>query len=505
MADSSDPFYPQAAPAYWQAGWRGVLPFAHRTKKPAPSVRCAAHPKRAEPNCPDCISYTGYSGVDPSYADLLAWSEDFPNGNLGLRLPSGVIGIDVDAYGAKTGAEALAEAQRRWGQLPAGPRSTSRTDSPVSGIRLFRIPPGMLLEQAISFPEMSIGDIDIIQHHHRYTMVWPSIHPEGRPYWWLNAEGQTIGIPEPDSLPWLPESWQNALKLTPRTFDMNAESYDVRGAITQGEMSGPVHARVQQAIRELNTPGQSRHDTACRHVIALLRLGKNGEPGVHPALTLLCETFIAVTQVDHSRTPDVARSEFGRMITNPNAARELSQPGLTDWIRSVIVEEFQKPAETQSAPPAPGADSQQPDGASDEHVLQPDDGTAHSSAPSSHLEEIERGFWQSRESLNIIYTASLARMCSPWSVLAFCVARTLQQVRPNWTLPPIIGGPGSLNWFAAIVDRSGGGKTISKSLARELIPAAIVERNLGSGEGITTAFRKPGVKKDDHGESNVAV
>lgn len=113
------------------------------------------------------------------------------------------------------------------------------------------------------------------------------------------------------------------------------------------------------------------------------------------------------------------------------------------------------------------------------------------------LEAIEGDFWESRESLALIYSAALSRLSSPWAVLAFCAARALTLVPPRWTLPPIIGGRGSLNWFAALATKSGGGKDSASAVARELVPQAVYERNLGSGEGMLAAFERP--KNDDAG------
>ena len=55
-------------------------------------------------------------------------------------------------------------------------------------------------------------------------------------------------------------------------------------------------------------------------------------------------------------------------------------------------------------------------------------------------------------------------------------------------LPALIGGPGSLNWFAAICAASGGGKGSAAACARHLIPQHIETRPLGSGEGIIAAY-----------------
>jgi len=109
--------------------------------------------------------------------------------------------------------------------------------------------------------------------------------------------------------------------------------------------------------------------------------------------------------------------------------------------------------------------------------------------------QIERGFWTSRESLQDIYLGALSRMCSPWAVLGFCAARALAMVRPNCVLPPLIGGPGSLNWFCAIAAPSGGGKGSASSAAKELVKEYVRQRNLGSGEGIVDAYVKPADKE----------
>lgn len=109
--------------------------------------------------------------------------------------------------------------------------------------------------------------------------------------------------------------------------------------------------------------------------------------------------------------------------------------------------------------------------------------------------DIERGFWTRRESLKQIYIAALARMCSPWAVLGYCAARVLALVRPHTLLPPLIGGPGSLNWFCAIAANSGGGKGSAASSSRELVNEYVMQRNLGSGEGVIDAYVKPANKE----------
>ena len=180
---------------YHRLGWPSVLPVPAYAKEPPPT------------------GYTGHAGIDPSYADMCTWAQEHPGGNLALRLPDNVIGIDVDAYGKKTGAATLAEVEKRWGPLPPTYCSSSRTDG-VSGIRLYRVPPGTVLRDGIRFPELGIGDIDIVQRHHRYVMSWPSLHPERRQYLWIReADGVVLDTPPgPADLPDLPQEWLEALR-----------------------------------------------------------------------------------------------------------------------------------------------------------------------------------------------------------------------------------------------------------------------------------------------------
>ena len=114
----------------------------------------------------------------------------------------------------------------------------------------------------------------------------------------------------------------------------------------------------------------------------------------------------------------------------------------------------------------------------------------------SPLEAIEGHFWESRESLKLIYDAALSQMCAPWAVLACCAARTLAQVPPHITLPGIIGGEGSLNWFAAIVAKSGGGKGAANAVATKLVPGDVIARGAGSGEGMIEAYNRKADPQD---------
>lgn len=115
-----------------------------------------------------------------------------------------------------------------------------------------------------------------------------------------------------------------------------------------------------------------------------------------------------------------------------------------------------------------------------------DDPTRPATAPYD-VRHLEGDFWQ-RPSLAHIYNTALGRMCAPWAVLAYSVVRALSKVSPALKLPPLIGGPGSLNYYAVVVAGSGGGKSAAGDVAAELVPGDIHIAHLGSGEGFLEAF-----------------
>jgi replicative DNA helicase len=59
----------------------------------------------------------------------------------------------------------------------------------------------------------------------------------------------------------------------------------------------------------------SRHDDTLHHVLRLLRMGKNGEPGVGDALGLLREEFVKVVGDDREGGEVEAEAEFDRMVS----------------------------------------------------------------------------------------------------------------------------------------------------------------------------------------------
>lgn len=266
--------YAQAADLYWRAGWHGILPLPAQAKKNPPA------------------GYTGSGGRYPSYPDIAAWVEDHAGGNIALRMPPNVIGLDVDDYGDKNGGKTLALAEAAHGPLPPTWRTTSRDDG-VSGIRLYRVPEGL------AWPGEIGPGTEIIQRNHRYALVWPSVHPEGRTYRWISPDGiVSTHIPDPDLLPPLPEAWvanftggQMAQEVTRNTI-----KYDdaIAWVVAQPGATLAPCARMERVIEgaRADIGNGSAHNPARDYSLRIIRLGEEQHRGSVTALGIAREAFM---------------------------------------------------------------------------------------------------------------------------------------------------------------------------------------------------------------------
>lgn len=204
--------YARAAPEYFRAGWQ-PLPLPPRAKKSPPS------------------GFTGSDGkLIGSIETINRWTRNprVAAGNLGLHLLHPFVGIDVDTHGAglesKIGADTLAAAQAELGPLPPTLISTARgeTVSPlISGIRVFRLPPGtprLTADAERALNDRFGADIDVISQAYRYMVVWPSTNPDAddAEYCWYrqlpDGSVEAIdGVPERAMTAELPRSWVDLL------------------------------------------------------------------------------------------------------------------------------------------------------------------------------------------------------------------------------------------------------------------------------------------------------
>lgn len=262
--------FASACADYAAAGWTCIIPVPQEAKFPPPE------------------GFTGAAGRDTSTEDLVSWAGSHASHSVALRLPDGVIGIDVDDYEkngkSKHGASTLAQREQEWGPLPATWSSTARGSAGGPGpsrIMFFRVPPGRYATGAGP-------DIDVIQRHHRYTVVAPSVNPEtGTAYQWYDPDGQPAErVPSPDDLAWLPESWTAMLTEGATTAGPAPASRDAGQLLLDILLMDRTMPCAETdnagrtALAELAqaAPG-SRHDLMTGHVYHLIQLGAEGHAG----------------------------------------------------------------------------------------------------------------------------------------------------------------------------------------------------------------------------------
>jgi hypothetical protein len=240
-----------------------------------------------------------------------------PNRNLGLRMPPGVIGIDVDDYDGKTGAVTLRELEDKAGQrLPATWVLTAREDK-ASGIRLFRIPADTKLADQT--------DIEMIQRHHRYAMAAGSLHKTGKIYRLLRSDtwAEAPVIPHVDELPMLPGAWVKLLKAKDQTKDF-------AGVVVQSdehvqswlsEHSAGVGWGQTDAVRAYDTAWGdygSRNTSVFVALAQALRAAKDGKVGAADAIAWISERHYAACAADGNRAgrneEEVTRA-VGRIVS----------------------------------------------------------------------------------------------------------------------------------------------------------------------------------------------
>jgi hypothetical protein len=290
--------YGSAAESYWEAGWRGILPLPLRDKKLA------------------IKGWSGRHGITPSWADIQSWIDDGPH-NICLRMPDNLLGLDVDAYDGKTGLQTFAAAEERWGKLPPTWRTTSRDDG-VSGIRLYIIPPGL------KWPgQLPGGGVELCHLAHRYVVAPPSVHPEGRRYRWINPDGMdTFAVPSPDELPRLPINWIMNLSLGVYVEEpLSADMTKVEIAAWLSERPGfggepcRIMARYLESALTSMTSG-SRHDTALKAFLQLVRFAASGHTGLGQAVRKIRSAFVDAVVGDKSRSNDEAGFEVEKMLAS---------------------------------------------------------------------------------------------------------------------------------------------------------------------------------------------
>lgn len=209
------PRYADGVNLYLAAGWAGVLPLPTGAKAPPPT------------------GMTGAGGRDPNPDEIETWRTGpaWAAGNLCLRLPKDVVGIDVDAYGDKAGDEELDRLIEEHDLPPLPPTWTSSARPFPSGIRFYRLPEGVDESQCKA---ALCAWVDVVRHGHRYAVAWPSLHPSGGEYRWRMPSGRMADegeVPRVADLPVLPAEWV-AVLVDPKASGSTSRSSHAKGRVT---------------------------------------------------------------------------------------------------------------------------------------------------------------------------------------------------------------------------------------------------------------------------------
>ena len=429
-----------AAERYRAKGWTNTLPLPAKKKTPPPS------------------GFTGHGGRTVETDDLRRWRSDgwrdreghYQPGNIALRAAPNQLGLDVDAYDSKRGAETLAALEQACGPLPRTWISTSRTDG--SGIRWYRVPPGQ------GWPGVAGDGIEIIQHGHRYAVVAPSIHPgTGQPYRWTDPNGElTDEPPSPGALPELPEAWRchllgtdtNGATVSAKPGTLSADRTRRRAArewlagLPDGEPCAYVGRLAADLYAAARREDGNAYDGSRDHVLAALRAGETGHPGVPGVLARGREVYVTTVAADRGGEA-VAGGEWDRFTEGAAVL--------------VIADPHGRAGRGCDCVPMINSD--------------PD------------------AFWSERLVLAHVHAFARARMCSPWAVLGVILARVITAVPPQALLPPYVGGHASLNLFIGLVGPSGSGKGAAEVAAADAVNVGPIETaSPGSGEGLAHLF-----------------
>ncbi len=136
-------------------------------------------------------------------------------------------------------------------------------------------------------------------------------------------------------------------------------------------------------------------------------------------------------------------------------------------------------------------------------------------APERAVATLAADLWDARPVLRHLHDFARARMVAPLAVLGVAMARIAAATPAGYVLPPLVGGPGSMNLLVALVGPSGAGKGAAHAAAedalnlsgfRDAISSETVLHtpDVGSGEGVVHQYAK-WAKTEDNGVKQEGV
>lgn len=392
---------------------------------------------------------------------------------LGLRMPEGVLGLDLDNYNGKQGTQSLqALCNILKVQLPGAPSTSGRTDG--SEIRFYRVPPGLnWVSDALADQG---GGVDLIHRGYRHAKVWPSVHHStGMVYGRTDIypgeiattddDGEPWLLPVPDELPDLPGPLVAAL--VGRKGADEREGIEWTNEHGRDEEWAPA---VDRAWLRWANRGGDRYGAMVPVCAALVRLDSLGQAGATAALERLADEYVNSVGDERDGWAEWHRAVDGAIAKV--ASTKSTAQGQVDLVERILV----KPLIAQGGSV----------GTSSKDVM-------HTTEPGVGI-NLPAEFWEARPLLGQIRQAAWSRRRSPDAVLGTVLARVSALVPPSFGIPGIVGAPSTMSTFVALVGPSGAGKSSAVHLARDLVQTPtsvigrVIEHGLGSGEGLIELY-----------------
>lgn len=232
--------------------------------------------------------------------------------------------------------------------MPATWSSTAHgIDSPARHL-FYKVPEGLAWKGG------AIEGVDILQPGHRYSVVWPSIHPSGEMYCWYTPSGAIAStlphISDLATLPWKwvdylrkPDSMANLTHSNPSTTPIasNPRGYDAR-------MCKAVNTFLNRTLANPASKG-SRHDTTLQAVWTLANFAQEGHRGALDAIDQLKPRFISEIAPDRQGREREAAREWASILSGAmekvNGIQSHTDPCGQSKIERMTPGEFNEPTQ----------------------------------------------------------------------------------------------------------------------------------------------------------------
>lgn len=308
--------YANLALAYHRSGWLTPIPVSR---------------KKDGHGHPLVGGFTGNDVPQATEPQVASLTQQFGGANIGLRMPDGMIAIDVDHYEGKTGGADLTALEEKLGALPPTISSTSRgsaTGPGPSRIMYFWLPEEYRGYKMHDKPAGKKGGIEIIQLHHRHANVFPSVHVKtGKLYRWFTPSNDLTPedeFPSPTEAALLPVAWAEFLKDKP-------VSEDAGRALSMSESAALDWMVAHSGGKEMCATTRERYDAAAKamtesvlaglfdetrtEVMRMANLIKGGHSGLDFAFNAIRGLYIGMKTHDHKRAGQNVHGDWDRMLT----------------------------------------------------------------------------------------------------------------------------------------------------------------------------------------------